>query len=161
MIVEALKDPYLHDSKRLSLLLRARKICLSQKNTVEGSKPKKKATLSKKRRASSSASSKSSANVALSYGIEEFPMMDITEAPQVRVVHIIGDCLYRFCYLCSSIIIPILLLHDFVRSCSYTSQVIDSTLDPSTSPKTLQNLTIVPLHLWMIEISISLPLFLL
>ena len=87
MIVEALKDPYLHDSKRLSLLQRARKICLSQKNTVESSKPKKKATLSKKRRASSSASSKSSANVALPYGIEEFPMMDITEAPQVRVVY--------------------------------------------------------------------------
>ena len=58
---------------------------VSQKNTVESSKPKK-ATLSKKRRASSSASSKSLANVALPYGMEDFPMMDIAEAPQVRVV---------------------------------------------------------------------------
>ncbi len=81
--MEALKDPYLHDSKRLSLLQRARKICLSQRNAVESSKPKKKATLSKKKRAASGKSS-AAADMALPYGIEDFPMMDITEAPQVR-----------------------------------------------------------------------------
>ena len=81
MIVEALKDPYLHDSKRLSLLQRARKICLSQQNVSE-SKPKKKAALSKKRRTSSGANSP---GVALPYGIKDFPMMDIIEAPEVRI----------------------------------------------------------------------------
>ena len=82
VITQALKDPFLHDSKILSLLQRARKICLSQQTTA-GSKQKKKMVSGKKRKPSSSRCT-GVEDVILPYGIEHFPDMDIVEAPEVR-----------------------------------------------------------------------------
>ena len=45
--------------------------------------------MSKKRRASSTAGS--SGSVALLYGVEDFPMMDIVEAPEVKQ-HFMCSC---------------------------------------------------------------------
>ena len=149
-------------------------MCLSQQN-ASGSKPtcKKKAALSKNRRASTSASSKSSANVTLPYGVEDFPMIDITEAPQVRkvaieanvpvymcicVIHTSGDDLYQFCLLApleDSYHHTIADGYMCINSCSYTSQVIVSILDQSTSLETWN--TVLP-HPQIIKIMTNLPL---
>lgn len=79
VITEALKDPYLHDSKRLSLLQRARKICQSRVSAAE-EKPKKKTVVVGKRQRMSS---RNSIDMAFQHRIEDFPKMDIIEAPEV------------------------------------------------------------------------------
>lgn len=78
VIKEALSDPHVRESKRLSLLQRARRICTSKQTTADN-KQSKKATVGKKRRVSST----SSVDAILPYGIADFPNMDIIEAPEV------------------------------------------------------------------------------
>ena len=79
MVVTALKDPFVHDSKRLSLLQRARKICLSQDNASKSTQ-RKKSSAGRIRKSSSA----STIDATFKYGIEDFPMMEILEAPEVR-----------------------------------------------------------------------------
>lgn len=79
MIITALKDPLIHDSKRLSLLQRARKICLSQDNVPK----KRKSSIDKSRKSSASSIA---VDTILKYRMEDFPMMDIVEAPEVSSI---------------------------------------------------------------------------
>ena len=81
--MQALKDPFIRESKRLSLLQRARKICLSQQNAQTESKRNKKTASGKKQKMSHS----SAVDEVLPYGTQDFPEMDIAEAPEVSVMY--------------------------------------------------------------------------
>ena len=80
VIAGAMRDAHIHDSRKLSLLQRARKICSSKENATKSTKQNKKAAgIGKRCRPSSN----TSVDVVLSNGIEDFQNMDVLEAPEV------------------------------------------------------------------------------